>query len=146
MQGINRVILTGRMTADPVLRKTNTDKSVASFTVAVDRRSGQGGNQTADFINCVVWNAVAENVARYMRKGSLVAVDGRIQTRKYQDNQGNNRTAFEVVCDNVVFLETRNSQANASSSSHSVQTPANEPAYPEDDYSGLDVSTDDLPF
>ena len=127
MQGINRVILTGRMTADPVLRKTNTDKSVASFTVAVDRRSGQGGNQTADFINCVVWNAAAENVARYMRKGSLVAVDGRIQTRKYQDNQGNNRTAFEVVCDNVVFLETRNSQANASSSSHSVQTPANEP-------------------
>ena len=152
MQGINRVILVGRLTADPVLRKTSTDRSVASFTLALDRRGGQGSDQTADFINCVVWSAAADNVARYTHKGSLVGIEGRIQTRKYQDKQGNNRTAFEVVCDNVQFLESKNSQSssnysNNTSNYNTSPAPQAEPTYPEDDFGGgLDISTDDLPF
>ena len=99
---MNQVVLIGRLCADPELRYTNNGTAVVNFTLAVDRRFSK--EKQADFINIVVWKAQAENCAKYIAKGSLVAVEGRIQTRKYQDRDGNNRTAFEVVANSVQFL------------------------------------------
>jgi single-strand DNA-binding protein len=99
---MNQVVLIGRLCADPELRYTNNGTAVANFTLAVDRRFSK--EKQADFINIVVWKAQAENCAKYIAKGSQVAVEGRIQTRKYQDRDGNNRTAFEVVANSVQFL------------------------------------------
>lgn len=95
---INRVVLVGRMTKDPVLRKTGTGASVTSFTVACDRRIKTEGQPTADFINCVCWNKVADNTAQFTHKGSLVGVEGRIQTRSYDDQSGRRVYVTEVVC------------------------------------------------
>jgi len=148
--GINRVVLIGRMTRDPELRTTASNYSVASFSVAIDRRVGQGKEPATDFIPCTVWGTQAENVARYTHKGSLVGIEGRIQSRSYQDKQGNNRTAVEVVADSVQFLEPRGA-SQQQTSSYRPQTSA--PAAPvmdyQDDYSDaqpLDISADDLPF
>ena len=110
---LNRVVLVGRMVRDPELRRTGNGTPVASFTIAMNRNfSAQNGERQADFIPCVVWNKVAENTARYCSKGSLVGVEGRLQSRSYQDNNGNNRTVIEVVCDSVQFLETRSQSTN----------------------------------
>ena len=105
---INRVILFGRMTRDPQLRRTPQGDAVASFTLAVNRNyTTKEGQQQADFINCIVWKKQAENVDKYCSKGSLVGVEGRIQTRSYENNQGQKVYVVEVVCDSVQFLETK---------------------------------------
>ena len=110
---LNRVVLVGRMVRDPELRRTGNGTPVASFTIAMNRNfAGQNGERQADFIPCVVWNKAAENTARYCGKGSLVGVEGRLQSRSYQDNNGNNRTVIEVVCDSVQFLETKAQSSN----------------------------------
>lgn len=110
---LNRVVLVGRMVRDPELRRTGNGTPVASFTIAMNRNfAAQNGERQADFIPCVVWNKAAENTARYCSKGSLVGVEGRLQSRSYQDNNGNNRTVIEVVCDSVQFLETRAQSTN----------------------------------
>jgi single-strand DNA-binding protein len=97
---MNQVVLIGRLCQDPSLRYSSAGTAVTNFTLAVDRyKKGE-----ADFINIVAWKAQAENCAKYLAKGSQVAVEGRIQTRKYQDRDGNNRTAFEVVANSVQFL------------------------------------------
>ena len=100
---VNSVILVGRLTGDPALRKTQQGTSVAGFCVAVDRRTS-GGERVADFINCTAWAASAEFLAKYFRKGSPIAVCGSIQTRKYQDKNGNSRTAVEVVASQISFV------------------------------------------
>lgn len=101
---MNKVILMGRLTADPELKTTPSGISVTSFSIAVDRNYvKQGEERQADFINIVCWRQRAEFVCRYFTKGQLIALDGSIQTRQYQDKNGNNRTAFEVVADNVYF-------------------------------------------
>ena len=104
---INRVVLVGRLTKDPVLRRTPNGTSVASFTVACDRRNKVEGQPTADFINCVVWGRVAENTATYTHKGSLVGVEGRIQTRSYDDQSGKKVYVTEIVAETVQFLEPK---------------------------------------
>lgn len=105
---INRVVLVGRMTRDPELRRTPQGDAVTSFTLAVNRNyTSRDGQQQADFINCVVWRKPAENVERYCSKGSLVGVEGRIQTRSYDNTQGQRVYVTEVICDSVQFLETR---------------------------------------
>ena len=110
---LNRVVLVGRMVRDPELRRTGNGTPVASFTIAMNRNfAAQNGERQADFIPCVVWNKAAENTARYCSKGSLVGVEGRLQSRSYQDNNGNNRTVIEVVCDSVQFLETKSQSTN----------------------------------
>ena len=119
---INNVVLVGRLTRDPELRKTQTGKSVLSFSVAVNRKF-QSQEQTADFINCVVWRKPAENVAQYCSKGSLVSVDGRIQTRSYDNNQGQRVYVTEVVADSVQFLETRAQRERAQHSAPMMQQP-----------------------
>ena len=113
---INRVVLVGRMTRDPELRRTPQGDAVTSFTLAVNRNyTSRDGQQQADFINCVVWRKPAENVERYCYKGSLVGVEGRIQTRSYDNSQGQKVYVVEVICDSVQFLETRAARERAQS-------------------------------
>jgi len=142
---INRVVLVGRLTKDPTLRKTQSQTSVVSFTVACNRRVGQGQEPQTDFINCVAWNRTAEIVAQYTHKGSLVGVEGRIQSRSYDDAQGKRVYVTEVVCDSVQFLEPRSaSEARSTSEPAGYET---DTSY--DDFANaptLDISSDDLPF
>ena len=113
---INRVVLVGRMTRDPELRRTPQGDAVTSFTLAVNRNyTSRDGQQQADFINCVVWRKPAENVERYCSKGSLVGVEGRIQTRSYDNSQGQKVYVVEVICDSVQFLVTRAARERAQS-------------------------------
>ena len=102
---LNVVVLMGRLVADPQLRQTTTGKNVASFRVACDRgrRDANGQNQ-ADFFDVVAWDRSAEFVCRYFQKGSMIAIDGRLQSRNYQDKSGNNRTAIEIVASNINFV------------------------------------------
>lgn len=111
---LNRVALVGRLTKDAELRRTSSGKAVASFTLAVNRNFKTGDGQEADFLSIVAWGKVAENTANYCSKGSLVSVDGRLQTRNYDNNQGQKVFVTEVVADSVHFLETkRNSNRQA---------------------------------
>ncbi len=104
---LNTAIIMGRLTADPELRKTNTGLSVTSFTVAVDRNYKSGEERQADFINVVAWRGTADFVSTYFKKGQMIAVQGSIQTRNYEDKNGNKRTAVEIVADNVSFCGSK---------------------------------------
>lgn len=105
---MNKVILIGRLTKDPELRKTPTDVPVVQFVLAVNRSyQNQNGERQADFITCIAWRNQAENLARYIKKGGLVAVDGSIQTRSYDDQNGVRKYVTEVVCNQITFLESK---------------------------------------
>ena len=105
---LNSVCLMGRLTADPELKSTQSGVSVCNFRIAVDRTyTPKGQEKQTDFINIVTWRSTAEFVSRYFRKGQLVAVQGSIQTSQYTDRDGNKRTAFDVVADNVFFAEKK---------------------------------------
>lgn len=105
---INKVILTGRLTGTPELKKTSSDVSVSAFSVAVQRQfKDKQGNYPADFINCVAWRNTAEFIAKYFEKGNLIALVGELQSRNYEDKQGNKRTAFEVICSEAHFVESK---------------------------------------
>ena len=133
---LNKVILIGRLVRDPELRYTPAEGvPVANFTIAVDRSfSNQKGEKEADFIRIVAWKKQAENCASYLGKGRLVAVEGRLQIRSYEDREGNKRIAAEVVARNVVFLESRRT-AEGSESGYDGQA-AEE----------LDIRDEDVPF
>ena len=103
---LNKTILGGKLTADPELKTTPNGTSVTQFTVAVNRRS-KDGEQKADFINCVAWKNTAEFITRYFRKGSSICIAGRIQTRSWQDQNGNNRYATEVVVEEASFVDSK---------------------------------------
>ena len=112
---INRVVLTGRLTRDVELKATSTGNNVASFTVAVDGfTKDQNGETTSSFINCVAWNKTAETMDKYVKKGMLIAVEGRLQTRNYENKDGNKVYVTEVVCDNMRMLESKNSSNTSS--------------------------------
>ena len=148
---LNRAILMGRVTADPELRQTPNGISVATFSLAVNRNYNR--DQT-DFINIVAWRQTAEFVSKYFRKGQLVAVEGSIQTRNYEDRNGNKRTAFEVVADQVYFAESKNSSRPASNDFPiPAPTAMDEPAKGTSfsigdisDYEEIDTDDGDLPF
>lgn len=107
---INRVVLVGRLTRDPELRVSQSNIPVGTFNLAVNRPfTNQQGERGADFINCVVFRKQAENVSQYLSKGSLVGVDGRLQSRSYENKEGRTIYVTEVVCDSVQFLEPKNS-------------------------------------
>lgn len=108
---MNSIILIGRLTKDPELRYTQAGKAVCSFTLAVDRPYS-GDKKEADFINILVWNKVGENCAQYLSKGRKAAVQGRLQIRSYEDNNGQRRYVTEVVANSVEFLEFGNKQQN----------------------------------
>lgn len=123
---INRAILVGRLTRDPEVRQTQSGLSVVSFTVACDRPYSSNGERQADFINCVAWRQTADFIGKYFRKGNAIGIDGSIQTRSYQDKNGNNRVAVEVVCDRVSFVESKNA--------------ANKPSNPANDFDSYENS------
>ena len=157
---MNKVFLIGRLTRDPELRYTGNNTPVATFSLAVNRNfSNQQGEREADFINIVVWRKQAENVKNYLSQGSQVAIDGRIQTRSYDDKDGQKRYVTEVVAENVEFLGSKNSSNNSSNGSHNEEpTPYDfgdekEPkgtdvdSNPFADFgSSIEISDDELPF
>lgn len=134
----NFVVLTGRLTAAPELKTTPNGVSVTSFTVAVERPYKSGEERQTDFINVVAWRQTAEFITKYFKKGSLIGIEGSIQTRKYTDKNGNNRTAFEVVANNVQFVESKRDNAEQTAGN----TFANQSAVEFEEVS----EDDDLPF
>lgn len=172
---INRVVLVGRLTKDPELRYTQNGVAVASFTVAINRQfTNSNGEHEADFINCVIWRKAAENFTNFTNKGSLVGIDGRLQTRSYDNQQGQRVFVTETVVDNFSLLEPRsesekrnsaNNNQNSSSNNYSQgsnnynnqrssnnknQFNGNKSRNSNDPYgnnsSGVEISDDDLPF
>jgi len=153
---INRVVLVGRLTRDPELRQTQTGISVASFSLAVNRTfANQSGQREADFVPVVVWRKQAENVAQYVRKGALVGIEGRLQTRSYDAADGSKRFVMEVVADSVQFLESRQSTMERqdtgrpvqnTSSMQTSQSVKNDVAFDFETDNSFDISDDDLPF
>ncbi|EHT1688235.1 single-stranded DNA-binding protein, partial [Listeria monocytogenes] len=116
---MNRVVLVGRLTKDPDLRYTPAGVAVATFTLAVNRTfTNQQGEREADFINCVVWRKPAENVANFLKKGSMAGVDGRVQTRNYEDKDGKRVYVTEIVAESVQFLESKQNGAGGSTSNN----------------------------
>lgn len=126
---INRAVLTGRLTRDPELRYTTSGTAVVSFTLAVDRQfRNQNGDRDADFVNCVIWRKSAENFSNFTHKGSLVGIEGRIQTRNYENQQGNRVYVTEVVVDNFALLEPRqNSGMNQGNQQQPFNNGSNQP-------------------
>ena len=147
---INRIVLTGRLTKDPEPRTTKTGKTYVSFALAVDRSRKVEGQPEADFINCVAWNRQAEAMAQYLHRGSLIGIDGRLQTRSYDNKQGQRVYVTEVMVDSFTFLEPRNqAQAQEQWSPTGVQ-PQTEPTRTNsvkvDDVETIGIAGDDLPF
>ena len=144
----NLAILTGRLTADPELKTTPNGVSVTSFSIAVDRRHRSGEERQTDFINIVAWRQTSEFITHYFTKGSLIGIEGSIQTRKYQDKDGNNRTTFEVVANNVDFVTPKSAAERAAT--EDTDNSSSEPqSFSNGDTEGfeqMDVSDDDLPF
>lgn len=130
---LNKVILMGRLTADPELRHTQNNIPVASFSLAVNRTFGQ--DQQADFLDIVAWRKTAEIVSQWFSKGMLVAVSGRLQTRTWEDKQGNKRKAVEVVADEVFFAESKKQSSDRQ-----------QDFSPSDDFTPLEGEPGDLPF
>ncbi len=157
---INRAVLTGRLTKDPELRTTQSGLSVASFNLAVDRPfKDNNGNYGADFISCVIWRKAAENFCNFTSKGSLVGIDGRIQTRNYDDNDGKKVYVTEIVVDNFALLESKKDHQNNNNGSYANNNKgtyskgnngANYDNNSQDPFNGsgdtIDISDDDLPF
>ncbi|MBE6138662.1 MAG: single-stranded DNA-binding protein [Firmicutes bacterium] len=146
---MNRVMLIGRLTTKPELKYTSSNLPFARFSVAVNRTFNNAqGQREADFINVVVWRKQAENVCNYLDKGSLVSVEGRIQTGSYDDKDGNKRYTMEVVADSVQFLESKTQSQNRSQSNPSpydYQVPTNDVDVADDPFAdfGDSVSIDD---
>ncbi len=152
---LNIVAIMGRLVADPQLRQTTSGKNVASFRVAVDRaRRDPNGQNQADFFDVVAWDRSAEFVTKYFQKGSQIVVEGRLQSRQYQDKNGNNRTAIEIVANNISFAGPKSSNSGsyaAPASGAEATHPAAVEAAPSysagnnDDFAVIDDS-EDLPF
>ena len=153
---LNHITIMGRLTRDPELRTTQAGVSVTSFTVAVDRDFGgrDGGERQTDFIDCVAWRSTGEFVSKYFHKGSMIVVSGRLQSRKWQDREGNNRTSWEINADNVYFGESRrDSDSNrdsystySSGNSHGYDSGKSSAPAPSNTFVELDDGDGELPF
>ncbi|EGQ4414401.1 single-stranded DNA-binding protein [Staphylococcus pseudintermedius] len=144
---INRVVLVGRLTKDPEFRTTQSGVEVATFTLAVNRNyKNKNGEQQADFINCIVFRKQAENVNNYLNKGNLAGVDGRLQSRSYENQEGRRIFVTEVICDSVQFLESKNNnQSNNQSQQQRGQAPAQDNLFTNAN-NPIDIDDEDLPF
>lgn len=141
---LNCVTLMGRLTADPEIRTTTSGKDVCTFSIAVERSCAkQGEERVADFIKIVAWQSIALFVSRYFTKGSMIAIQGAIQTRSYEDKDGKKRTAFEVLVREVSFCGEK-SKGTANNASN--QSPPLSYSAPQDDFEKIDVDDEDLPF
>lgn len=155
---INNLTLVGRLTKDPDLKYTGNGTAVATFTLAVNRNfTNQSGEREADFINCVIWRKSAETLANYAKKGVLIGVTGRIQTRSYDNQQGQKVYVTEVIADNFQLLESKkadssqNTQGGGVSNSQTNNYTRNQQNRNNDESdpfgnSSIDISDDDLPF
>ena len=112
---LNHIVLMGRMVKDPELKQTQSGVSVCNFTIAVDRDYKNGDEKVADFVDCVVWRNSTDFVSKYMKKGRMVVVSGSLQSRKWQDKEGNNRTSWEVQAQNVYFADSKRDGDSGSS-------------------------------
>ena len=138
---VNRVVLVGRLTKDPELRKTNSDVSFATFTLAVDNRiREQDGTRGTIFIDCRVFRDQAENMVKYTRKGSMVAVDGSLNQRNFERRDGSKGKVIEIVVDSVTFLEPKKDNPVEELKFDDIQAPANS------NLDSIDLPDDDLPF
>lgn len=152
---LNRAILMGRLVADPELRQTTNGISVCSFRIAVDRNYSKDRDRQADFIDIVAWRSSAEFVSKYFSKGKMIIVEGSIQTRTYEDKNGQKRYAVEVVADNVMFGETKSASAQ-NQGYVPPPSPSSAPAAPEapvsyssgdmGDFAEAPLDSEDLPF
>jgi single-strand DNA-binding protein len=151
---MNKAMLVGRLTRDPELRYTGANIPVATFTIAINRTyANQNGERDADYINVVVWRKPAENIKNYLTQGSLVSVEGRIQTRTYDATDGSKRYVTEVVADSVQFLETKSQSRSRGQNNNDFDfskeapktTDVNEDPFA-DFGSSIEISDDDLPF
>ena len=147
---INVVVLMGRLVADPELKQTQNGTSVCSFRIAVDRNvaNKQTGERQADFINITAWRQTAEFVCKYFRKGSMIAIEGSLQTRSYTDKDGNNRTAYDVVANNVSFTGSKAESGTRDANATPFEVPAT--AFSSGSNGDFEVvneqEDDDLPF
>ena len=138
---INNVTLVGRMTRDAELRYTPQNQAVATFTLAVNRNfKNTNGDREADFINCVIWRQQAENLANWAKKGALIGITGRIQTRSYENQQGQRVYVTEVVAEQFQLLESQKERSNQGQSQGYGQAPDFGRSEP------MDISDDNLPF
>lgn len=141
---MNKVILVGRITKDPELRYTPSNMPVCAFSLAVNREyTAANGEREADFINCVAFQKQAENLCKFMSKGSQILVEGRIQVRKYVDNNNVNRVATDVICDKISFLEAKKQEPQQ-------QNYFNQPVFNEPNFDNVrnqfEINDEDLPF
>lgn len=136
---MNKALLIGRLTKDPEIRHTQNGATVVSYTLAVNRRVQTPGQPDADFISCVAWNKTADLMAQYLHKGSLIGVEGRIQTRSYDNQYGNRVYITEVMTESIQFLEPKNEGKQ-----NTEYQPNNTVGY--DPNETLDINADDLPF
>ncbi len=154
---MNKVFLIGRLTRDPELRYTNGNVPVATFSIAVNRTfANANGEREADFFNIVVWRKQAQNVSQFVKKGSQVAIDGRLQSRSYDDANGQKRYVTEVVADNVQFLDSKkDSESMASSNAGPTPYDFPEESAPTNDVkadpfadfgNSIEINDDELPF
>ena len=142
---INRVVLTGRMTKDPELKNTQSGTPVLAFTLAVDRNFKKEGQPEADFIQCVAWNRQAEAMAQYLHRGSLIGIDGRLQTRSYDNKQGQRVYIIEVVVESLTFLESR-AQSQPTPPETSQESSNGYYRTDTSDVETIGIEGDDLPF
>ncbi|WP_429961796.1 single-stranded DNA-binding protein [Enterococcus sp. AZ083] len=155
---INNITLVGRLTKDPDMKYTGNGTAVATFTLAVNRNfTNQSGEREADFINCVIWRKPAETLANYAKKGVLIGVTGRIQTRSYDTQQGQKVYVTEVIADNFQLLESKKADSNQNTQGSGVsnsqtnnytrnQQNTNSATADPFGNSSIDISDDDLPF
>lgn len=144
---LNRIVLEGRLTRDVDIKQTNTGVTVGNFTLAVARNiKNAQGNYDTDFINCTAWRNGAETLAKFTHKGSLISVEGRLQSDTYQKQDGNNVTTFKVNVDNFNFLDTKNSNQGNQSNTQSNQASMADPYAQQATGKDIDINDNDLPF
>ena len=155
---MNKAILIGRLTRDPELRTTPTGRNVCQFSVAVSRTfTNANGEREADFINCVVWDKQAENLVKYQKKGNQIAVEGRIQTRNYDDKDGKKVYVTEILASNISFLDSKGTGTSSNSFNNLPEPPIQEESVNVETVSvekdpfeafgdSIEISDNDLPF
>lgn len=144
---MNKALLIGRLTKDPELRATSTGRKVCQFSIAVNRNfTNANGEREADFINCVVWDKQAENLVKYQKKGNQIAVDGRIQTRNYEDKDGKRVYVTEILANNISFLDSKGTNTS-SNDFNSLPEPPREDSVSSSNMNNMEtVSVDKDPF
>lgn len=145
---MNKALLIGRLTRDPELRSTSTGRNVCQFSIAVNRNfTNANGERESDFINCVVWDKQAENLVKYQKKGNQIAVDGRIQTRNYEDKDGKRVYVTEILANNISFLDSKGTNTSSNDFNSLPEPPREDSVSSSSNMSSMEtVSVDKDPF